>query len=319
MEQNSKKTIWRVAAITAGLAAVAGGTWWVLTKRQNGTDAGTDLDALLESAQAANPKLSTLTANTNTNTTIPATGGSSPAGFPVKRGDRNELVRQLQHGLLANHPGQLPGGFSADGIFGKLTERGLRNNGYPTVVDAGTFQRITGMSSTAAGTSLPSAQEFDAVEISKQLHFGIDFNRWTTAKAALDRITSASEYQLVRNRYITKLTYLLKRGTPVTMLLKRFPGKRHELEASFYRIGLTKDETGKWQMPQGLSAPPPVLATIAPATVWDGKHETMRVPANTILGTYVQTRDGWTTFRTQDGAFLLIRERWTKGIPTSRG
>lgn len=289
---------WHVVGFAAGAAAL-GGAWWFLTRNNHSRQHEQELERLIAEATPAQQP--------DTAPIVPA-AGSTPAHFPIERGHRNELVRKLQRALMAKHPGQLPAGFSDDAIFGSLTERALTTNGYPSSVSLAVFQQITAQSSAAP-------TNFDARALAQDLHRGINGNKWAIVQPVLMQITSPSDYKAVRTEYLKHLTYLLKRGTPVTMLLLRFPQKRAELETAFTAMGLTKDSQGNWQMPlNSLGAPPAILATTAPANIWDGQAATMRVPANTILGTFVQSRNGWTTFRAADGNYLYVQAKWVKPI-----
>ena len=61
--------------------------------------------------------------------------------FPLAKGSRGELVKQLQNALMVLYPNSLPK-FGADGIWGAETEAALKNNNQPTVINKADFDRI---------------------------------------------------------------------------------------------------------------------------------------------------------------------------------
>ena len=65
------------------------------------------------------------------------------SAFPLSKGSRGQLVKDIQNAILAKNANALPN-FGADGIWGNETEAGLKMVGFPTVFQKADFESIVG-------------------------------------------------------------------------------------------------------------------------------------------------------------------------------
>lgn len=182
---------------------------------------------------------------------VPATGRPAPrsaGGFPLKKGARGELVRQLQTGLL-RRGGQAaalirstsirPDG-TPDGVFGNGTEQALRAAGLPTTVSEQLFTQITG---AVAKSSKVLADELIKAANSKNLF---------AVLAVLKQLQNSNDYVSVRSHFKNVRVGGVKVTTPVNALLsvvfKNNEPAKVKIRAEFRRMGLKQNANGTWAL-----------------------------------------------------------------------
>lgn len=84
---------------------------------------------------------------------------SAPAGFPLKRGSNNILVKKFQQGLIDTYgkASTLPR-YGADGIFGAETENALLSHNLPSTVSESLYNKIVSPQSAPKGIPYRDAE-----------------------------------------------------------------------------------------------------------------------------------------------------------------
>jgi peptidoglycan hydrolase-like protein with peptidoglycan-binding domain len=214
-------------------------------------------------------------------------------GFPLKKGSTGMKVMQLQQGLakiLGDEKLSKYG--SIDGKFGPGTENALKAAGYPTVVDAVTFQKITG-TNPKGGKSI--AQEiYDAAQSSNL----------SATLAALKKIGNVQEYTVADEQYktLTKSKGLVRKTIVNDLLSYAFDSNesaKDQIKDEFLRIGLKLDaSSGTWSL-SGLN-PPGTIMTLVPTFIVDAGGRALLIGRNVILGKMIQVKNGYTWFKSID-------------------
>lgn len=289
-----KKT--KFILIGLGVVAVGTGAYFYFQSQTAKKDAAKAFKDAINSDSLQVPSAPT--------TSSPVPKPSSGSGFPLKKGSRGTLVKNLQNALIKKYGSGVLPKYGADGGFGSETVNALLSKGLPVVIDEDTFTQIVLGSGASTSSTQSSGSSIDT-DIAKNLHMAILQGDFTSAIEQLKKIKDVAGYTSVSD--IFKQTRIgLVRKTVVTALLDRFgsASKKKDLNAEFYRIGLKYDGS-KWSL-SGLSGISQ-LVTIAPALVWDNTGRTLQVPKATILGDYVDGSNGVTQFETLDGRRLFVK------------
>lgn len=85
---------------------------------------------------------------TNNTNVISQTPSGASESFPLKKGSRGQLVRDLQNALNSYYGSRL----TVDGVFGTMTETALKNAGAPTSVDKAMYSKILAGGKLTPGT-----------------------------------------------------------------------------------------------------------------------------------------------------------------------
>ncbi len=230
-------------------------------------------------------------------------GSSSSSGFPLKKGSRGTLVRNLQNALIKKYGASILPKYGADGGFGNETVQALQSKGLPTIITSDVFtQLVLGQSGSSTTNNSSSSSS-----ISNALHIAITNNNLSSAIAALKNIKSVAGYTAV-NTIFKKTRINFVRKTLVTALLDQFntSSKKKQINAELYRIGLKYDGS-KWALSGVYGLGIDQLVTIEPTKVWDDNGSTMNVPVATILGEYLDANNGVTEFETLDRRRLFVK------------
>lgn len=228
------------------------------------------------------------------------------SGFPLKKGSKGNLVKELQLALIQKYGKSILPKFGADSYFGNEVVDALKAKGYNTVVDAKEFAKIVGdekRNEKAKVTQNSSQYSNDsAISISKYLHKAIANNNIFYALDALRKIKNKTQYALV-NEVFKRTKINLVTTTIVTALLNRFntPDYKKKLNQQFYRIGLKFNGT-IWT----LSGVKNILFTIENTNIWDESGKAYLVPKSTLLGEYLDAKDNYTKFLTQDNQIFFV-------------
>ncbi|GAB4242801.1 MAG: hypothetical protein Tsb0034_20420 [Ekhidna sp.] len=178
-------------------------------------------------------------------------------GFPLKRGSRGNLVKQLQQGLLkrggsaASHIRSTsirPDG-TPDGVFGSGTEKALRAAGYSTTVSEATFDQITKGSSS---TSSSSPKATSSKQIADELIEGANSSNLFGVLNALKKLNNTADYLSVKSHVANRRVKGVRVSSPVTALLsvafKSNEAAKVKIRAEFRRMGLKQNSRGVWTL-----------------------------------------------------------------------
>lgn len=290
-----KKT--KYVLIGLGVVAVGTGAYFYLQhrKKKNQTD---DFEKAFETNSIQLPETTTPSSPSQSSSNV-------SSGFPLKKGSRGTLVKNLQSALIKKYGSSILPRYGADGQFGSETQAALKSKGLPTVVDSQTFTQIVLGSGSSSTDSASTNAISSASQISSMLHSAIDSDNFSKAISALSNITSVSKYSEV-NAIFKQTRVGLVRMTIVTALLDQFnaSAQKKKLNEEFYRMGL-KYNGSHWSL-SGLNGAINQLVTIKPTKVWNSEGKSLQVPKATILGEYMDAVNGATEFITLDGKRLFV-------------
>lgn len=307
MEAKTKYLLWGL-----GTVAVVTGGYFLFKHLQDKKDEKIvdDFKDLVEEETA--PPTSTGSDSHSSASSVRKPSGSKPIiynQFPLKYGSKGTLVRDIQTVLNKRYKA----GIDVDGDWKGQTETALKKFNLPTSFDSQGYAKfISGSTSVKKDSDKSSkgkSNEYvSSKTIAKKLHDSISKDNVIQAIAALKLIKNKTKYNSVndefkKTKYMTFSDGYVSR-TIVNAVLDKFGSAEYKkkLNAEFYRIGLKYDGS-KWSL-SGLIAGTNQLITIQPAQVWDSKGHRMSVPRSTILGTFIQAKNGITEFETLDGRIL---------------
>jgi len=181
---------------------------------------------------------------------LPAPVTRPVQGFPLRRGMKGGLVRQMQEGLLAISPGSLPR-FGADGDFGGETESALVTLGFPKIVDKAIFDRITGTVARSTGGVQGAAKALMQAMSAKNYPAGISVLRSISNPAAFEALDRELRRLPGSPTALATARFLVGPNSPLTVT------ERREVAGELLRIGLVHDQRrGTWALPFSLSGHP---------------------------------------------------------------
>ena len=297
-----------LATLTVGAAGVVGYFGWQYFKKKKAAKED-NLDEVLRTTPRQTytpPTPDTTHHTTDTTYTPPAdttgtkstktSGSSGGSDFPLKKGSKGELVRQMQQALIDKYGSGILPKYGADGDFGSETLNALKKKGYPTIISETTFNVLVqgggGGSSKASASSL--AQKLYDAATAKNL---------TSVLSLLKKIGSKDEYQQVSNSFMDHRLHGV-RQTLVNGLLNSFASEdqKEKIRMEFIRMGLQYDGS-KWSL-SGFDGRP--IVTKEAATVWVSPTQSVPVPALMVLGNEVTQRLDYTLFE-NNGKYFLVK------------
>ena len=304
-EAKKKMIAVSLAAVTAGIVGYFG---WQYLKRHKTKNASTnaDIDAVLrQSNNLLQLPVSTqpvFVDTTNSTKTTPAYSISTPKsdsnsdGFPLQKGSKGDLVKQLQTALIARYGKSILPRYGADGDYGSETINALKKLGFPSSVNQSTFNVIT------------AATKVDSRTVGKELYQAAVVKDYNTALNKLRKLKSTEDYSKANEVFKSNL---LKspgqdkavRQTIVNGLLNTFSAayQKDEISNELIRIGLQFDGN-KWAL-SGLNGVS--LITTEPTTIWANAKESVKVPAQMVLGNEISRRLDYTLFENKGKYFLV--------------
>lgn len=300
MEKEKKNT---GKYVLIGLTVIAAGATAVyfLTKPKKGGIA----DAIINTTNQLPPASTSSSSGNNS---------SVSKGFPLKRGSRGELVKNLQQALIDKYGVSILPKYGADGQFGKETEVALAAKGISTVVTAEQFTKIvtkspSGAFSAGAGTVKPSSVKLNPSLVATNLRVAILDSDFGMAIKWLSKISTVKDYQSVSAYFKQKPIGLVKKTIVNGLLMKfRQPSQKKKLNAQFYKMGL-KYNGSQWSLSGLGEIFCDKIKTIHPTEVWNLSGKKIRVPEATILGHFQRAKGGVTQFSTIDGKVLLTHTK----------
>lgn len=310
-KNNKRKKLYLFLGVGAGVLALGGLGYWYFFGRK-GTkidDPDNDLFHKLDQEQPA------------ITYTPPKTQSYSPppishSGFPLKKGSKGALVKQLQEALISRYGKSILPKYGADGDFGSETVKALSSKGFPSVIDFATFTKI--VSGNTNSPAPPSASTVssgittsEAVSIASGLNSNIENEKFWETVADFKKIKSGSDYKTVNEVFRS-----LNSGDDSTIteaMLEEFDDSTQKayLLLLFAKLGL-KAKDGVWTV-AGLGCPPTVM-TRCSTHAHSSNGDTVKLPANTILGKMVCERNGITTFKTIDGKLLNAPSKYLSHV-----
>lgn len=304
-----------LATLTVGAAGVVGYFGWQYFKKKKAAKADNLDDVLRTSPKQKYNPISPVnpinpippvdtTHHKDTTYTPPAdetgtksTKTSGGSGFPLKKGSKGDLVRQMQQALIGKYGSSILPKYGADGDFGSETLNALKKKGYPTIISESTFNVLvqgggSGGGSKASASSL--AQKLYDAAMAKNL---------TSVLSLLGKINNKDDYQQVSASFMDHRIHGV-RQTLVNGLLNSFASddQKEKIRMEFIRMGLQYDGS-KWSL-SGFDGKP--IVTKEAATVWVSPTQSVPVPAMMVLGNEVTQRLDYTLFE-NNGKYFLVK------------
>lgn len=301
MEQKKEKKTGLKILIGLGVVAAIGTAAYFIVQHSRNSAANGLIDTEVEDAVIPD--------NTNSNRTATR---SSRTGFPLKRGSKGDLVRNVQQALISKYGVNILPRFGADGIWGSELENALISKGLPTTISADNFTQIVVSSPDSDSGGQPKKKKFRPELLAKSLRIAILDDDFDQALRSLSKIFTVKGYQKVNEEFKTKRIGGVRK-TIVNGLLTKFskPTEKKKLNSHFSRMGL-KFDGRKWSL-SGVRArlvasrfdQSRAIKTKLMASVWDNRGNSMFVEPDTILGDLIGVQNGIARFKTMDGNTLF--------------
>lgn len=276
--------------------------WQFYTKKRASKYSGStnpDLMTILPTtaATAIYPSTSN-TSSTSTSSIQPKPVTSATASkkatssFPLKKGHKNEFVKNLQLALISKYGASILPKYGADGDFGSETVAALAKAGLPATIDESTYYVVVqGNASVVDNNAL--ANKFLTAAVS---------GNFNTVLALLKQLKNKEDYKQVSEIFVQ---YRLRgvRQTLVNGLLNSFTNEKQkeQIRYEFIRMGLKYD--GKQWSLDGFDGRP--IVTTEPTNVWISATENVGVQASVVLGAEVSRKLDYTLFE-NGGKYFLV-------------
>jgi peptidoglycan hydrolase-like protein with peptidoglycan-binding domain len=234
--------------------------------------------------------------------------------FPLKYGSKGTTVRDLQTALNNKYGTKI----DVDGDWRGQTESALKSNGLPTTIDSETYAKLIlgtyGKAKTDDGdtdkekNTEKESKSSDSVDplVSELVNALSGRDIFATVRV-LGKIKDVTHYIKINEKFKTKRIHGNTRATIPTALNRvfMFDPERTKYRAQLYRIGL-KWRNSKWALAGFIGSIPNRLVTLKRTKIWDAKGNFLIVPRATIVGSFVQAKNGLTEFQTIDGRRLFV-------------
>jgi hypothetical protein len=276
-----------------GVVGIAGTAIYFATKRKS-TESTDDFAKDFEPDDAAEPVR------------------SSSSGFPLSKGSRGDLVRNIQEALIAKFGATILPKYGADGIWGTELQNALIAKGFPTTVDAATFSSIIGTTevattdTTSVSTTTTTKKKFNPDLLATNLRVAVLDDDFERSIELLKKIWTVSGYTKVNDIFKEKRIGGVRK-TIVNALLTQFSeaAQKKKLNEQFYRIGL-KYNGSQWSLSGLDQILCDQIMSLKESPVWNREGKSIKVPEATILGMFLDAKNGVTKFRTLDDKVLFI-------------
>ena len=280
MTEEKKKKVKKVVLTVLGVGAVGfAGYWgWQKYQEKKSENGGDDM-----------PEMPSMPSTSfNTHTPIQPQRNDE---FPLKKGSKGDKVRQLQEALIVKYGKAIMPKYGADGDFGSEMATALQSKGLPVTVDESTFN------------ALVKARSFDPSSLARTIYNAAIGKKFPDTITALKQLRTASDYSAVSEIFKNNYRIGAVRQTLVNGLLNVFtvPSQKDALRMEFIRMGL-KYDGDKWSL-SGL--PQKRIITTRATKVWADQFTSVNVPANTVLGEAIATKNGYTLFETFNNQKLI--------------
>jgi hypothetical protein len=214
--------------------------------------------------------------------------------FPLKKGSRGERVQEIQNAIIVKYGKTALPRFGADGDFGSEMQTALEKNGMPTVIDESTYNVIL-----KAGSP-------DYSSLAKKIFNAMNSKSFSAVIDGLKKIRNTKEYSGTSTAFKKLLPWMGINKSLVSEMLTTFTSssQKDALRLEFLRMGLKFDGSA-WTL-SGLPESDLLITTEA-TEITDPKHNVkVKVAKGMVLGTFLQSKEGWTLFKTLEKNKKLI-------------
>lgn len=148
MEQEKKSKRGKFILIGVGVLAIAGLGFYLFNRRQNQQSENLPEDFMLPSPPS----------EPVTSTSSGRTSSTSSSDFPLSKGSRGHLVKNIQRALIARFGESILPKYGADGHWGQEMESALKKKGLPTRITRDLFNRVLASGTASQLTGLSEDQ-----------------------------------------------------------------------------------------------------------------------------------------------------------------
>lgn len=224
---------------------------------------------------------------------------NAKAQFPLKKGSKGILVKQLQEVLIAQHGKSILPKYGADGDFGNETVNALKKLKHPATVSESLYYVIVGTYNKAKQETANSNYE----TLAAQLLSALISYKYAETMNLLKKLKNTSDYSATSEIFKQSRVHGV-RQTLVNGALSTFSDaqQKQAIRMEFIRMGL-KYNGAQWSL-SGVDNPK--IITKETAQVWLDGYRNIAVPANTILGTPIAQKLDFTLFE-NNGRHFLVR------------
>lgn len=139
---------------------------------------------------------------------IPAKSSSGSSGsssdFPLKKGSRGPLVKNIQKALIARYGKSILPKFGADGHWGSEMQAALKKKGLPTIISESLFNKVltSGAASQLSGSSGPQLTTIEATKVWNQEGDQIRVPAGTIIGEFVDAENDVTQFKTIDNRIL---------------------------------------------------------------------------------------------------------------------
>lgn len=226
-----------------------------------------------------------------------------PSDYPLKKGSKGELVKQLQSAIIEKFGSKTLPKYGADGYFGKELQTALSTNKYPVEIDKEQFLDIIKNSKKQTDDKKPEETKISPEAIASLIYTGCVKRDINGTLKGLWKIKNVTHYIKVNERF-KKLEFGQLSMTIPTALSRIFTDEtnRKKYRAQLYRIGL-KWRNEKWAL---AGVDEMRIKSIKNARVFRTNGNFFDVPTNTLLGKFIRAKNGLTQFLTPDNMTFFV-------------
>lgn len=223
------------------------------------------------------------------------------ASFPLKKGSKGPLVKQLQQALIASKGKSILPKYGADGDFGTETVNALKKLKYSTSVTESLYHVIVG--TKGSGNSHGSASlGYTHAELAAQLLSALIKSNYPDTISLLKKLKNKQDYNATSEIFKQSRLHGV-RQTLVNGALSTFSDQiqKQAIRLEFLRMGL-KYNGVQWSL-SGIGTAK--IITKETAQIWLDGYRNIEVPANMILGTPLAEKLDFTLFENNGRNFLV--------------
>ncbi len=280
-EQDKTPWGWMFAGGTLAISGLLGFGYWMSKKSKNKGD--TQTPPIVNASII--PSTKTVSRNDH---------------FPLKKTSFGNRVSVLQQALVDAYGSSILPKWGVDKDWGSETDAALIKKGYPTNMDASTYNDVLERLAKVKASSI------DHRNIGMKLRSATIANDFGSVKLELSKMNSTNDYSQVSNVYKTMLINGVRK-TLVNGLLDQFKQstERSHIQNEFLRMGL-RESNGTWSLSGLGSVSGRKIKTKHTSNVWDDQGTGIAIPKGTVLGKELQTRNGVTMFEGSLGNTLYV-------------
>lgn len=290
-EKNKKKKIlfFSIGALFTGIAGYLG--WRAYNKAKD--NPAYVQDTFIEPKTTSSDAVSTSYTAAKSTVKTAKKLVESIVDFPIAKGSKGEKVKLLQQALIDKYGKSILPKSGADGAYGSEMATALKKVGLPAEIDESTYNVLI------------QGRSIDPAKIAEDLFRGATSKDFNKVINTLKQMKTVNDYQMVNDIFKTRYYFGLVRKTLVTGLLDSFASdeQKKQIRLQFARIGLKYDGQS-WSL-SGAPLSEKLLITKENCTVYDQNRKPIQLLANTILGRFIEEKQGFSLFENNGQKFLV--------------